>query len=90
MRPFQTELFSSYLPSTYAGHVNLAAAKHWQFMPNWKDGSTVELIIFRAFLPKYRFIYYDYIVKWCSGIVVYNVTGVYIAGYFLNVSFNGG
>ena len=20
------------------GHVNLAPAKHWQFMPNWKDG----------------------------------------------------
>ena len=45
---FQTELFSSFLPSTYAGHVNLAAAKHWQFMPNWEDGSTVELIIFRV------------------------------------------
>ena len=39
--------FSSFLPSSYAGHVNLAAAKHWQFMPNLKDGSTVEFIIFR-------------------------------------------
>ena len=48
MRSFQTELFSSFLLSTYAGHVNLAAAKHWQFMPNWKDDSTVELIIFRV------------------------------------------
>ena len=48
MRYFQTELFSSFLPSMYAGHVNLAAAKHWQFMPNWKDGSTVEFIIFRV------------------------------------------
>ena len=46
MRSFQTELFSSFLPSTYADHVNLAAAKHWQFMQNWKDGSTVEFIIF--------------------------------------------
>ena len=43
---FQTELFSSFLPSTYVGHVNLAAKKHWQFMPNWKYGSTVEFIIF--------------------------------------------
>ena len=48
MRSFQTELFSSFLPSTYAGHINLAAAKHWKFMPNWKDGSTVEFIIFRV------------------------------------------
>ena len=31
-----------------AVHVNLAAAKHWQIMPNWKDGSTVEFIIFRV------------------------------------------
>ena len=48
MRCFQTELFSSFLSSTYAGNVNLAAAKHWQFMTNWKDGSTVEFIIFRV------------------------------------------
>ena len=43
----------------YAGHVNLDAAKHWQFMPNWKDGSTVEFIIFVfkiSFLPKYHVI----------------------------------
>ena len=47
MRSFQTELFSSFLPSTYAGQVNLAAAKPCQFMPNYKYGSTVEFIIFR-------------------------------------------
>ena len=29
---FQTELFSSFLPSPHAGHVNLVAAKHWLFM----------------------------------------------------------
>ena len=45
---FQTELFSRFLLSSYAGHVNLAAAKPWQFMPNWKNGSTLELIIFRV------------------------------------------
>ena len=33
MRYFQTELFSRFLPSPYAGHVNLAAAKHWPFVP---------------------------------------------------------
>ncbi len=48
MRSFQTELFSSFLPSTYAGDVNLAAAKPWQLMPHYKDGSTVEFIIFRV------------------------------------------
>ena len=48
MRSFQTELFFSFLQFTYAGHVNLAAAKHWQFMPNLKDSSTVEFIIFRV------------------------------------------
>ena len=46
--------------------------KHWQFMPNWKYGGTVEFV---SFLPLYRVIYYDYIVKWCSGI--YIVIGVY-------------
>ena len=82
MRSFQTELLSRFLPYTYAGHVNLAAAKHWQFMPNWKDGSTVEFIILIFFvfkislLPKYLVIYYDYIVKWCAQWDIY-VTGVY-------------
>ncbi len=56
---------------TCACHVNLAAEKHWQFMPNWTYGRTVEFIFFvfnMLFLPKYRVIYYDYIVEWCSGI----------------------
>ena len=37
----------------YAVHVNLAAAKPWQFKPNWKDCSTVEFIIFSCL--KFRF-----------------------------------
>ena len=48
MRSFQIELYSRFLPSTYVGHVNLAAAKPWRFMPKRKDGSTVEFIIFRV------------------------------------------
>ncbi len=48
MRSFQTEQFSRFLPSPYAGHVNLAAAEHWRFMPKWKDGSTVEFVSFRV------------------------------------------
>ena len=40
MRYFHTEQFSSFMPSTYADHVNFAAAKPCQFMPNWKDGNT--------------------------------------------------
>ena len=53
-----------------AVYVHLAAAKPWQFMPNWKDGSTVELFfVFKiSFLPKYRVIHYEYIVKWWSGV----------------------
>ena len=54
MRSFQTKLFSSFLPSAYAGPVNLATAKPWEFMPN----------VFKiSFLPKYRVIYYDYYCK---------------------------
>ena len=37
-----------FLPSMYADHVNLAAEKHWQFMPNWKHGSVVEFIVFHV------------------------------------------
>ena len=48
MRSFQTELFSRFLPSSYVGHVNLAVAKLWQFMPKCKHGSTVEFMIFRV------------------------------------------
>ena len=43
-----TFVFSSFLPSTYAGHVNLAAGEPWQFMPNGKDGGTVEFIVYRV------------------------------------------
>ena len=50
MRSFQAELFSRFLPSSYAGHDNLTASKHWRFMPKWKHDSTVELIIFRVSL----------------------------------------
>ena len=46
MRSFQTELLSSFLPSTHAGQVNLAAVKPWQSMANGKDGSTVKIYYF--------------------------------------------
>ena len=66
IRYFQKELFSLFLPSPYAGHVGPAAAScHLK----WKDGSTVELIIFVfkiSFLCKYRVKYYEYIVNWYS------------------------
>ena len=55
----------------YAGTVNLAAAKPSQFMPNLNDAALLNSLFFVfkiSFLPKYRVIYYDYIVKWCSGI----------------------
>ena len=48
MRCFQAELFSRFLPSPYAVHVNLAATKPCQFMPKCKYGSPVEFVIFRV------------------------------------------
>ena len=50
MRSFQTELFSCFLPYSYAGNANLAAAKPWQCMSNWKHDSTVEFIMLLACL----------------------------------------
>ena len=46
MRCFQAELFSRFLPSSYAGHVNLAGGKPSRFMLNCKYSSPVEIIIF--------------------------------------------
>ena len=42
------ELFSRFLPPSYAGHVNLAGEKPLLFMLNYKYGSPVELIVFRV------------------------------------------
>ena len=47
-RIFQKELFSRFLPSTYAGHVDLAEAMPWRCMPKRQDGTTVELIMYRV------------------------------------------
>ena len=68
---FQKQIFSTYLPSTYAGHIGLAVDKPWWFMPKWQEDDTVELIVFVfkiSLLPNYRVKYYDYIVKWFSGV----------------------
>ena len=49
----------------------MAVAKHWPFMPNYRDDDSVEFIIFAfkiSFLSKYRVICYEYIVNWCSGL----------------------
>ena len=49
MRCFQAELFSSFLPRSYAGHVNLAGERpSTRFMLNFKYGSPVEIIVFRV------------------------------------------
>ena len=63
MRSFQTELLSSFLPSTYAGHVNLAARS---IGSSCQTGKMVALLyslffVFKiSFLPNYHVIYYDY------------------------------
>ena len=64
LRSYHVELFSHFLPSSYAGHANLAVTKHWLFMPKWKYGSTVEFMFKIYFVPKYRIQYYDY--KYCK------------------------
>ena len=70
---FQKDIFLSFLPSTYAGHVSLATVRPWWCMPKCQDGATVKLMVFFVFkmslLPNYCVKYYDYIVKWCSDIV---------------------
>ena len=88
MRSFQAELFSRFLPSSYAGHVNLAAAKHWLFMPKWKDGSTVEFIIFRVqdFLSASTVS--NIMIMLSSGAVGYNVIGVLRWIFPIYVCFN--
>ena len=45
---FHTEIFSRFLASSYAGHVNQATAKHWRFMRKERDGDTVEFVTFRV------------------------------------------
>ena len=49
MRSFQTELFSRFLPSLYASHVNLNAARHCRWVLQLRDGSAVEFIIFLVY-----------------------------------------
>ena len=71
MRCFQRVQFSRFLPPPYAGHVKLAA----QSIGGGCQSSEIEALLnslsfafTNSFLPKYRVKYYDYIVKWCSGI----------------------
>ena len=71
MRSFQTEQFSRFLPSPYAGHVKPVEAKHWRWYQSSDLAALLNLLYFaftNSFLLKYRVKYYDYIVKWCSGI----------------------
>ena len=71
MRYFHTEQFSRFLLPTYTGYVKLAAAKHWQCVSSSKMVALLNSLYFafkNSFLPKYRVKFYDYIVKWCSGI----------------------
>ena len=72
MRSFQAEQYSRCLPSLYAGQVNLGAAKPWRSVPQSSEMAallnSLSFAFTNSFLPKYRVKYYDYIVKWCSGI----------------------
>ena len=60
--PFTTTKFA-------AGHVSLAAAGGSCQSGNMAALLNSLVFVFRiSFLPKYRVKYYEYIVKWCSGI----------------------
>ena len=69
---FSDRAISSFLPSTYAGHAYLAAEKpRYSSCKTGKMAALLNSLFFMfkiSFLPKYRVIYYDYIVKWCSGV----------------------
>ena len=77
IRSFQAELFSRFVLSSYTCHVNLAAAEPWLFMPKWKDGSTVEFIIFHVQDFLFQSIMSNIMRILKSGAVGYDVTGVY-------------
>ena len=70
MRYFQTEPFSRFLPSPYAGHVGRGkalavgarVARWYRCWIHYLNAFT------NSFLPKYRAKYYDYSVKWLSEI----------------------
>ena len=48
MRYFQTELFSSFLPPTYAAHISLVAGRPWSCMPKWQYGDLVDFTTVRV------------------------------------------
>ena len=69
----QKVLFSRFLPSTYAGQVSLAEVRLGDPFKSSEMATqlnSLSLMFTILFLPKYRVTvkYYEYIVKWCSGI----------------------
>ena len=64
MRSFQTEQFSRFLQLLYASH--FAGGCQSSEMAALLNSYLVAFT--NSFLPKYRVKYYDYIIKWCSGI----------------------
>ena len=67
----QKELFSCFLPLTYARHVSLAVGSLGDACQSGKMATLLNSLFFMfkiLFLPNYRVKYYDYIVKWCSGV----------------------
>ena len=68
---FSDRAVFTFLPSPYASHVNVAAANIGHSCQRSEMATLLNSLSFVfkiSFLPKYRVIYYDYIVKWCSGI----------------------
>ena len=72
MRYCQRGLFSRLLPSPYAAHViwpRQISDRSCQSSEVATRLNSLSFVFKISFLPKYRVIYYDYIVKWCSGIL---------------------
>ena len=83
MRSVQTKQFSRFLPSTYVGHVKLAAANHCTEMAAMFN--SLSFVYKNWFLHKYCVKRYDYnckVVQWDI------IEWVFVAAYCLNDGFN--
>ena len=48
MRSVQTKQFSRFLPSTYVGHIKLAAAKHWRACQSSEMAAVLNLFLSKS------------------------------------------
>ena len=70
MRSFQTEQYSRFLSSSPATLIwpRQSSGGGYQSSAMAALLNSLPFAFRNSFLPKYRVKYYDYVVKWCSGI----------------------